>query len=236
MSQSAPSDLPWRSGDELSANRREDRREGPSRERREAGERSEKRERGDKEGSSRRKRKHGGAGGGDAGDSRRRGVGHRHGRSSGGGGGEKKSRTQTDCPSPDQTPANKGNDRTIMQFFGPRGGGMAGGESAAASLPTPQAELLGGTRAGSTGETFKALGGDAVLGERQRQKLREMEVEIRKRESALEARTKTLHEKEAQLAKRCVCVYARCSSFTGLAEHVCRTCVRAFSVCWVRKD
>ncbi len=199
MSQSAPSDLPWRSGDELSANRRE----GQSRERREAGERSEKRERGDKEGSSRRKRKHGGAGGGDAGDSRRRGVGHRLGRSSAGAGGEKKSRTQPECPSPEHSPAKKGNDRTILQFFGPRGGGMAGGEGAAVSLPTPQADLLGGTLAGSAGEV---PGGDAVLGERQRQKLREMEVEIRKRESAVEARMKTLHEKEAQLAKRCVCV------------------------------
>jgi len=185
-------------------------------ERREGGVSGEKRERSDKDGKKRSKRKHQSAAGAEGGEARRRsGGGSRHGRSQGGVGGEKRSRGQSDCPSPEHSPAKKGNDRTILQFFGKRGGagadvggGCSGGGSGGGGgggTALFQSEVQNGMPASH----LSVLGGEGgvegsgdVIDERQRQKWRELEMELKKREKAVEERTRGLLEREAALTKR----------------------------------
>jgi len=183
-------------------------------ERREGGVSGDKRERSDKDGKKRSKRKHQSAAGAEGGEARRRsGGGSRHGRSQGGVGGEKRSRGQSDCPSPEHSPAKKGNDRTILQFFGKRGGagadvgggcsggGTGGGGRGGTALF--QSEVQNGMPASHL--SVSVLGGvegsGDVIDER-RQKWRELEMELKKREKAVEERTRGLLEREAELTKR----------------------------------
>ena len=181
-------------------------------ERREGGVSGEKRERSDKDGKKRSKRKHQSAAGAEGGEARRRsGGGSRHGRSQGGVGGEKRSRGQSDCPSPEHSPAKKGNDRTILQFFGKRGGagadvgggcsggGTGGGGRGGTALF--QSEVQNGMPASHLSVLGGVEGSGDVIDER-RQKWRELEMELKKREKAVEERTRGLLEREAELTKR----------------------------------
>ena len=181
-------------------------------ERREGGVSGDKRERSDKDGKKRSKRKHQSAAGAEGGEARRRsGGGSRHGRSQGGVGGEKRSRGQSDCPSPEHSPAKKGNDRTILQFFGKRGGagadvgggcsggGTGGGGRGGTALF--QSEVQNGMPASHLSVLGGVEGSGDVIDER-RQKWRELEMELKKREKAMEERTRGLLEREAELTKR----------------------------------
>jgi len=181
-------------------------------ERREGGVSGDKRERSDKDGKKRSKRKHQSAAGAEGGEARRRsGGGSRHGRSQGGVGGEKRSRGQSDCPSPEHSPAKKGNDRTILQFFGKRGGagadvgggcsggGTGGGGRGGTALF--QSEVQNGMPESHLSVLGGVEGSGDVIDER-RQKWRELEMELKKREKAVEERTRGLLEREAELTKR----------------------------------
>ena len=152
----------------------------------------EKREGGEKERGSKKKRKSMG-GGGEGGERRRRGGAGDRGKG-GGAAGDKRARAQCGegAGSLENSPAKKGSDRTILQFFGKSAaateGDAAPGVQEAQIRPLALSPYVGDGGGGD----HEAGGGSWT----------QRELDLRKRENAVEAKFKALAEKETQLAQR----------------------------------